>query len=318
MPRIPDHIIYSSLLLLACTATACSEFIEPSLTNKQVNVLAPADNVRSSDYNQTFFWDPVDGALKYQLQIAAPSFDAAARIVTDTTIGKTNFTYSLQPGKYQWRVRAVNGSSQTPYVTRRLDIDTASLNGQTVQLVAPTNGRLINTAPLTLQWQPLFGAKQYRLQLDSSNFSGSAPILEQVLPGTSYTLSLANDAVYQWRVKAENDTAQSQYSAVFSFTLDRTAPAVPTLSTPANNTDKVDLPVTLQWTAAAGASGYKLYVYKSDGVTLYDSTFPLSLGATSYRFNKGSSQEKIFWQVKAVDAAGNESDFSSSWSFTLR
>ena len=138
-----------------------------------------------------------------------------------------------------------------------------------------------------------------------------------MVPGQQISFAFPKDQVYQWRVRAENDTAQSQWSAINLITYDHTPPAQVTLNSPANGAS-VTLPVNLQWGTVAKATKYKLYVYKSDGVTLFSSSFPMTLTTTSYSFNLGTSGSTIYWTVTAVDAAGNESAAGTSRNFVLQ
>jgi hypothetical protein len=55
--------------------------------------------------------------------IANPNFKAVQQFILDTTITTTQFSYTLQPGKYEWRVRGRNGSSMTVYNNGFIDID---------------------------------------------------------------------------------------------------------------------------------------------------------------------------------------------------
>lgn len=305
-----------SVLSLLCFA-ACEEILEKPLTKVEMVLIAPADNTVSREYVQTFSWEPVDGALKYQIQIVSNTFEFPTLMLVDSSVTNNNFIYSLKPGTYQWRVRALNGSSKSPYVIRNLAIDTASMKDQQVRLTAPANGLLTNSGLVTFKWQVLFGAKNYRLQVDTAGFTGSNLVLDQLVATNEYNFNLTKDAIYQWRVRAENDTAVSQYSLTQTITIDRTPPAAPLLTSPANDSTGLVLPVALQWSAVSDAVKYKLYVYKSDGTTLYDNTFPLTVTGTRYELNKGSSREKLYWQVKTLDQAGNESGFSIKRNFTL-
>jgi len=101
---------------------SCEELTQADLTNKQVNIFSPVDNLVTTSTTNTFAWDPVAGAAKYQLQIVSPKFDSVVRFVIDSSFTNSVFTYTLTPGIYQWRVRATNAGSQTNYFTRKITI----------------------------------------------------------------------------------------------------------------------------------------------------------------------------------------------------
>jgi hypothetical protein len=109
-------------LLIAITAGACEEAMERSLINKQVQLLAPVDNLATIDSVQTFFWEGPEGTQRYRLQIVSPRFDSITRFIVDTPLAVNRFTIKLNRGTYEWRVRANNSSTATPFSMRKLTI----------------------------------------------------------------------------------------------------------------------------------------------------------------------------------------------------
>ena len=103
-------------------AWSCNELTENILTDKQVIIIGPKDSIVTTSTTNIFAWEPVTGATKYQLQIVAPRFDSVVQFIADSTFTANSFNYALAAGKYQWRVRAVNSSSQSPYFTRTITI----------------------------------------------------------------------------------------------------------------------------------------------------------------------------------------------------
>ena len=308
------------LLLSAITAlSSCNAIIEPSIAKKTVQPEAPTDQYQSTSYTINFWWDEVDNALSYHLQVVTPNFSSPGSLILDTIVKKNIFSFNFNPGIYQWRVLAQNGSSQTPYTApRNFTVTATSIKQQAVQLTSPANNLLTNQGNTTFQWSSLYGATKYQLEIDTNNFvNESNAVYNQVIPGQQLSFTLPKDHVYQWRVKAENDTAQSQWSAINLVTYDHTPPAQAILSSPADGVT-TPLPVSLQWNSVPSAVKYKLYVYQSDGLTLYNQNFPMSLSTNSYSFNLGKSGDKIFWAVSAIDAAGNEGQLSVQRSFILQ
>ena len=309
----------SIILTATCLFSSCDAIIEPSISKKAVQPEAPADQYQSTNYTVGFWWDEVDNALGYHLQVVTPTFASPGSLVLDTIIKKNTFSFNFNPGNYQWRVLAQNGSSQTVYTSpRSFTVVATSIKQQAVQLVAPANNLLTNQGNIVFQWNSLYGATKYQLEIDTNNFvNESAVIFNQTIPGQNISFSFPKDQVYQWRVRAQNDTAQAQWSAVNLVTYDHTPPVQVTLSSP-NDGVTVTLPVALQWNTVATAVKYKLYVYQSDGVTLYNQNFPVLLNTNSYSFNLGKSGDKLYWAITALDAAGNESQLSVQRSFVLQ
>jgi hypothetical protein len=307
------------IFFISISLSSCGDLIEPSIKNSKVNLEAPANNYQSTQYAVNFWWDEVSDALKYRLQIVTSRFDSVGSLVIDTLVKKNTFTLTLNPGKYQWRIRAENGSSQTDYTTpRSFTVLQSSIKPQSVQLYSPASNILTNQNSLTFQWASIYGATKYRLEIDTNSFvNESKALYNQVFPAQQFTYILPKDQVYQWRVRAENDTAQSQWSAVNIINYNHTPPAVVNLSAPTSN-QTLALPISLQWNTAPKAVKYKVYVLKSDSTTLYNSTFPVTVSSPVYSFNLGTSGDKLYWKVTAIDAYGNESQPSIMRNFTLQ
>lgn len=306
------------MLLAVLISSGCSEFIEPSLNKKSIALLAPSDNIETTSYQQTFWWQTHEDAFQYRLQIALPSFNNIGKLILDTVVKSDKFTYTLDPGKYQWRVRAENGSSQTAYATQSFTIYPASLKDQSVQAVAPGNGLYIANADVKYDWLKLFGAVQYRLQVDKNSFVDENKLTLNVLTDNlTFTSTLPSEGNYQWRVRAENATETSKWSSVRNFVYDNTPPAKVVLTAPGNK-QLVTKPVKLTWDAIADADKYELYVYKADGTTLYSNSYPQILATNSQTFNAGDSGETIAWKVRAIDKTGNKGPFSELFTFIVQ
>src|SRR5579872_7275124 len=271
------YLLAIALLTIIGFVSSCGELIEPSIKNSVVILEAPASQYQSTSYTVNFWWDQVDNALTYHLQVVTPTFATPGSLVLDTIIKKNTFSYTFSPGNYQWRVLAENGSSQTAFAgPRSFSVAASSIKQQAVLLSSPANNSLTNQSAVTFQWATLYGATKYQLEIDTNNFiNESAVIYNQVVPGQQAGFTFPRDQTYQWRVKAENDTAQAQWSAIYQITYDHTPPAQVTLVSPADKAT-LPLPVSLQWNTAATAIKYKLYVYQSDGTTIYNQNFPMS------------------------------------------
>jgi hypothetical protein len=297
--------------------TACGEIFEENINSDQVTLLAPGDSLQTSTYAQNFIWQEVFGARTYHLQIAQPSFDSLRTIVLDTILRSTTYTYSLSPGKYQWRVKAENAGYQTAYSVRSLEIFPSSLAQQRVILNSPGNDLLSNQGQVSFSWSALFGAKSYTLQVDSNNFSDTTRlVLNQQLVGKSYTLSISKDQNYQWRVRAQNDTARSAWSLTRRFNIDTKSPATVVLNSPAKSAS-VNLPVNLTWQTISDANRYELFIYAADSTTLITS-FPQTLTTGTFTFSNGNVGDRFVWRVRARDIAGNTGTFSEYRSFLIQ
>jgi len=310
----------SKLIAILFILPGCKEFIEPSLHDRHVILRAPVDGTEGTAYAQTFWWEEVEDALKYRLQVVSPDFTHTERLILDTLITGSKFNFTLDPGNYQWQVRAENGSSQTRYTAASFTIYTSSIKNQQVQLLAPANNLVTNVNTATFKWLKLYGATKYRLEIDTNNFANEdALFFDQTITALEYPVSFNRDKLYQWRVMAMNDTASAKWSAVRQISYDSTPPEAVVLSTPAKGS-AVTAPVTLRWAVTPAAAKYQLHIYKSDQATPYSTAYPLTISGTVHSFagTTGVPGEKVYWQVRAVDGAGNTGAFSELRNFTVQ
>lgn len=305
-------------LLVLLSGSGCKDFIEPSLENRPMELRAPADGTESNKYLVGFWWEPVEDALSYRLQLVSPDFDKPASLVIDTVVeAKTKIELTLEPGKYQWRVRAENGSSQSKYAAAGFTIHESSLTEQRVTLTAPGSGYLSSGTNVSLSWNKLFGATDYLLQIDTENFQDETKLVyNQAISGDLFVFNFPKDATYQWRVRAQNKKENSKWSETRVFTSDKTPPGVPLPQAPVKGAQVVQ-PVAITWSAVSTAKKYKLYLFKGDGVTAYAGS-PFSLNSNTYAFNLAQPGEVVYWKVSALDEIGNESAASELMNFSVQ
>jgi len=100
-------------------AAGCKEVFEPALDRDRVVLVAPADGLVTADSLPFFAWQAPDSNIHYELQIVTPRFDSVARFVVDSSLSLHQLQIALPGGSYQWRVRAYNSSSTTPFSAPR-------------------------------------------------------------------------------------------------------------------------------------------------------------------------------------------------------
>jgi hypothetical protein len=309
-PFIGCWILLASILLLA----GCSNIIEQDLSSKKVIIDAPTSD-SLVNYNQLFWWETVDGALKYQLQIASPNFDTLQTLVLDTTVTSTKVKYTLAAGRYQWRVRALNGSSQTPYNGSKFKIYPADLNTQYVLLKSPANASYVSTVstvvPVSWYQIPVTGIT-YEVQADQAGTFTGTLILDSRTQTLSANVPITTESAYYWRVRAYKGTDTTLWSSVNSFTYDITPPAQVTLATPTNGAQSLPITGNLTWTSLGAGIQYFVFVtYGSAAEVQFTSN------TNSYSYT-GSSGMTVKWRVQAVDLAGNKGTTSDTWSFKIQ
>ncbi|HET6243893.1 MAG: hypothetical protein H0V01_04405 [Bacteroidetes bacterium] len=310
--------LYFTAFLISLLTYSCGDIFEKNLAKEPVSLLAPTNNYQTTTFTQSFWWEEIKGASNYHLQIVSPAFSNINQIILDTTITDNLYTYTLNPGSYQWRVKAINGSSNTAYTTYTLTIDTTSdLTNQIIALQEPINNLYTNILNQTLKWQSLSIATSYTIQVAITNFLFSSNIIfDTTITTNSINFSFPQDYIYQWRVKAVNATGSSNFSNPYNLEVDVTIPNTPLLLKPENQ-DSVSAPFTLYWhrgNSTGSPISDSLFVYSDSLITLINS---IKTSNTSYPIDSLTTGP-YFWRVRSQDAAGNISPYSITKKFIVQ
>ncbi len=131
-----------------------------------------------------------------------------------------------------------------------------------------------------------------------------------VVSVTANLSGLSVNTTYYYRVVGQN-SAGTQRGSIVSFT---TAPAAPTLASPANGATGVSTNPTLSWNPSTGAASYQLQVSANSAFSalVVNQT---GITATSYTISGLANSTTYFWRVSATNAGGTSS-FSNTFSFT--
>lgn len=305
--------IISITFILALIINGCVAIIEPDISGEKVILLAPADGIKTFYSTQTFWWDEVINADQYQLQVVTPDFERIERLILDTTISVNKFSMSLYPSQFQWRVRALNYSYESNFSTAEFLIDsTVDLTNQAVVLINPPDNDTTNEATINFSWEKLYNANIYVFQL--SQFSEI--IFEDTLTESQITKSDLVDGNYLWSVKALNELSSTRYFSR-SMHIMTYIPEPPELLKPANgtmfgNTDNIQF----EW-----QRDDQVFSSLTDRLLVSsDSTFTQILidkECINPYFESQLDQNIYYWKVKSTDKAGNSSNFSQTWKFTV-
>ncbi len=304
-------------LLVVTTFFAC----EKSITGSKVSLISPPNNENDSLLSKLFWWDPITGATKYQLQIVSPSFDSIVTLVLDSTMTVQKFSKTLSPGTYQWRVRGENGSTKTDWTTYRLVVkNTSSLTGQTITSMSPANPSATNKTTLSFSWDAMSKATSYLFKIRDS-LDNSYPVNQSITTNVYNTTTTLSEGTYYWSVQALNSNSASA-AAENKIIIDRTAPNTPSLTSPLTVSDIIKTSQqTFVW-----SNGSNTGTAISDSFFIaIDSIFKVSplrivTTKTSYTLStselSGLTAGKFYWKVRSKDAAGNVSGYSAVKSFT--
>lgn len=292
---------------------SCEEIIyEDDISEEIVHLVAPHDDAVFFSTGITFTWDPIENGTQYRIQIARPDFENPLEIISDNVVDTTSFTTQLNIGHYQWRVQAVNSSYSTAYSTRSFTIvSNEAFQNNNVALSAPNNNLITNTVNQNLSWESVIGATSYEVQVVNS---GNSVIFDEEVTATSINY-IFPDGSFQWRVRASNGEQNTLYSSR-SILVDTTLPNTPLLNTPANLSNTSDNNVAFQWSRTPISGSVEkdsIYIFTNSQLTNLQYKNEQTSPYNTSTLNDGT----YYWYVKSFDQAGNVSQQSTVFSFTL-
>ncbi|MGZ3919081.1 MAG: hypothetical protein ACXVNM_07210 [Bacteroidia bacterium] len=318
-------IIFAAMVALTCSYCT-KDIVATDLKKKTINILAPGNGIHTPYNTVTFWWDDVSGADKYQIQIVSPSFANTIKVIADSSVTTSKLTLTLNPGTYEWRVRATNNSGSTPYATRSFVIDTSNnLATVTVALLSPADSAFSNKTAQTFSWSSVPAATQYDFSLLDNT---GATLTSTTTAGTTFSCTISQtantNAHYKWKVRATNSFSNSSYTTRALF-INLLTPSQPIATHPLN-TGTVTIPTvtvgdSLAWSVASSGYSDSLFVFafaNYTDTTLSNPTPVLKTSPTKSYYKITTSDTlgwltrntKFFWRLNRSDKAGNSSAYT--------
>lgn len=290
--------------------TSCKDIQEEDISGLTVVLHTPANSTTTEVLTHTFWWSKIDGATEYNLQIASPSFLTPEYLILDSNVTSNKYTFTLNPGSYEWRVKAMNGAYETDYTTYTLQIDsTPDLSGQQIVLISPNDNFATNNQTITFKWYTLYNADDYRFEIRTPDWNGSLAYPVTITQYDTLNITL-NEGFYVWGVQGQNLTSNSPFSSR-SIVIDTTSPGIPVLTYPSddatiNDSTLTNSEITFRWQRGSNSGSEikdSLYV-STDSLFLSGIIVSVHLADTVYT-KAMTTEDEYFWKVRSIDAAGN-------------
>lgn len=301
-------------------------------------LLSPADGATINYPTAvTFSWSPVPGAVSYVVEYIAGEFDSSSATVVTATTTATTFVPQkpLTPGLssgYQWRVRAnyYNGSTSTsvPGATsaaRGFKVEWPAAASRPTLISPENSGSNPIVSDPQLRWQPVVGAKEYRvLWGKSKDASGDivAPF-EATVTGTVYVPRTEfSNTNYYWQVVAYDANGGAgrpsevwQFKKALSYSDAATTTGSPAdvypkpLTGTADPLDHPEIPLNelvLEWEPLPRATLYQVEVVPTNGnprltclTASTSATIVASFESTGPEKDRLKGAGDCFWATKA-------------------
>lgn len=258
-----------------------------------------------ADTTPYFYWDRVDGASGYRIEIDDDINFSKQEV--DEDVDTTSFALTdeaLADGTWYWRV--------APRRSHKVRGDWSPAMSFVKRSIAPTpvspaNKAIINeqptfswTAVLTPTLSPRVSAPEYRLMIDDDPNFGTPKKYDT--DATSYTLSPRDnlaDGTWYWRV-AMLDTAGNvgTYSPVQQFYKEFLPPV---RLSPGDGSGAAHL-TTFQWEPIAGAAYYEFEYADNE---FYNRSKKIKTDNTSYVPTSKPDDDDFYWRVRMYDDDNN-------------
>lgn len=325
LKKMPKLIWFFAIIL---SFSSCKDFFEEDLEDKSLTIIAPANNAISTNSNITFDWDDLEGASNYRMLIGSPSLSNPSSLYIDSNLTISALLLTLNPGDYEWKIRAENNSSETNYSpVMNLKIDSSyNLNSQTILLYTPENDYYTNSDNFNFIWQNLYAADNYNLVLKTgTNWNTGSTLLDTTITTSTINNPLTlTEGNYVWSVKGLNALpSETGFTTEWQLNIDLTSPNSGNLNLPDANTGNLnaDSSYLFKWSRASNNGTVQSTLYDSIYIysdTIQDVTYRFeSLQKDSATLTLPSLSGIYYWTIITYDKAGNKSSSPFFKQFTV-
>nr|WP_315257949.1 hypothetical protein [uncultured Flavobacterium sp.] len=311
-----------SIIAIALILFSCDDILEKDITNDMVELISPINLEKIESNVVTFKWNSLSDTDNYRIQI----FKTDKTKVLDSLISKTNLTYPMLKGKYQWRVRAENSAYQSSY-SLHADfsvIESTDLGKQQIILKNPADNYYTKNSTVTCTWDVLTMADSYVFELLNVTNGETSVIPETNITNPTFVINntyLSTEAKYKWKVKGVNATSATLYSSN-TFSVDRTNPNQPSNTLPAQNASfTTNQPINFSWSILADVGAIQSPItYTIEFANDINFTTGVQKNDVSTAsFDKAfTAIGSYYWRIKATDLAGNISIYSTPFKFIVK
>lgn len=224
----------------------------------------------------------------------------------------------LESGEWYWKVKVKDNVG---------NIENSGVYSFTVAvptLVGPKDGYITNENTVSLTWDNRVSTDSFEILIDNDSDFNSPE--DEIVSQSNEDVSTLPDENYFWRVRYLSPK-KSEFSSVGNFLVDTKAPSRPSSSENNGMVTNDNTPL-LTWESVedisgsdtgdkAGIADYELWLDSDDNFST--NTIKVEgIPSNSIEVDFEELRENIYYyKVKAWDRAGNSSDFSQVWTFTV-
>lgn len=291
----------------------------PTPTGKPILQSPGNSSQMANSKDVTLRWNPLDGVSQYRVELWGGSYNSM--IPCDWQTSTSCHIGTMWPGTISWHVKARLSSNEE---TDWSDTWMFTIQPEPLQQINPptlsqpaNEQSLDQSTEIALSWHPSQGVAAYRVELWGGPYSAMTPCDWQ--SATTCRIGTMRPGTMSWHVKARgSDGSETDWSETWTFTIQGNQPPAadrPALSSPGNGSSMPqNTEVTLTWNAASNATQYRVELWGGPYSTMTPCDWQ---NATSCRVGT-MWPGTMLWHVKARNSAGQENDWSDTWSFTIQ
>lgn len=309
------YIVLFSIISSAIFLSSCEKWFSQDISEKPPILLSPYDSMSTSSNAVLFWWEEMEGATKYKIQVVNPCFDRIENLILDSTISGTSFETSLSPGQYEWRVRAENEAYVSNFTSNHLFIDsTNDLNDLDIIMLDPASNDYFNSFEIYFDWGDIELADIYRFEVHIDSWEGDNLFMPLSLEESECTILFEEEGVFYWGVQASNANSSTAFNTR-RFEIDTTKPQTPSILSPTTDTiyesELAQSGIHLSWSHPDNSGAPLL-----DSIQFYSDSLANQIllshqtQDTIYLYNSNIQYQTYYFRIKSFDLAGNEGEWT--------
>ncbi|MCX7879997.1 MAG: aryl-sulfate sulfotransferase [Ignavibacteria bacterium] len=275
-------------------------------------IMTPTDSDTLVSLKTLLKWSSVPFALKYLVEVSEDKNFQIGVLRYNSNSAFILINDLVYSTKYYWRVKAICSDAESPWsdVSSFRTVPERYLPPPT--LFYPENNSMNFKIGNYLVWIKEPFANEYEIQVSTDQTFFNLIANQKTSDTLFKTTNLSYGTRYYWRVRAINETQQSNWSSIFSFT---TLLRTPSLIYPKDKSPDLTLPIDFQWEKTGANLFFRLQI-------AYDPDFEFLLNEqnlyqqTSFTLTKASTETWFYWRVKAF-AGQLESEWSETRTFKI-
>lgn len=227
-------------------------------------------------------------------------------------------------GTYYWRVMARDGvyneSAWTPIRSVIINSGTDTTAPVAPTLISPANGsrlRVPENTAMTFDWSDVSDPASVIYEI-SAGSRGQSNLVNSSFTILPTSLPPYASGTYNWQVRAKDGAGNvGPWSSSWTFIIDISGPAAPTLLAPGDGSTTVGATPTLDWsdvTDPAGGVKYRLEIADSNFAT---ELYKVNLTPSTFTPVTALAPGLHYWRVGADDGMGNLGLLGTRFSFLV-